>query len=562
MSSNNRSFARYAAVTSLVLLAGCSPDELEAPADVGNADAPASAITADRIRETVLEIGDDRYAGRAPGTEGDRMTRAYLARELQRMGFAPGVDGTSYEQPFDLVGINAAQPAAWQFESAGGSLALEQGSEFIAASGVQAPRAAIDNAELVFVGFGIEAPEYEWDDFADADVSGKVLVMLNNDPDWDPNLFEGETRLYYGRWSYKYESAARHNAAGAIIIHTTESAGYPWQVVQTSWSGEQFELPDVGEPRIQVEAWVTEGAARRIFNLAGLDLETLVEQAKSREFAPVPLGVTTSIDLPTTLNRTRTANVLGVLEGSDPAVADEYVIYTAHHDHLGVSEDESAADRIYNGARDNASGVGMVLAIGDAFAALAERPRRSIMLLFVAAEESGLLGSEFYASNPTVPPGRIAANVNFDSGNIWGPTRDVAFVGMGKSTLDAVGSEIAARQGRVLLPDNEPDQGLYYRSDQFNFAKIGVPAFYFEPGSDFVDRPDGWGAEQRAAYNDQHYHQPSDELDESWDFTGMVQDAELGFEAGLAIANADALPAWNPGDEFEAARQEALAELD
>jgi Zn-dependent M28 family amino/carboxypeptidase len=382
--------------------------------------------------------------------------------------------------------------------------------------------------------------------------------VLNNDPDWDPALFEGDTRLYYGRWTYKYESAARRGAAGAIIVHTTPSAGYPWQVVQTSWSGPQFELPAGGEPRVQLEAWVTDDAARKLLGERH-DLDALIAQAKRRDFRPVPLGITTSIALTNTLSRTPSANVLGVLRGNDATLADQYVVYSAHYDHLGVGEPDESGDTIFNGARDNASGVGMLLAIGKAFAALPERPRRSIMLLLVAAEEQGLIGSQYFAEHPPVPPGRIAANVNYDSGNIWGATTDITFIGFGKSSLDPIALAVAAQQGRTVVGDQFPDRGYYYRSDQFNFAKIGVPAFYLRPGTDFVGRPAGWGAEQLERYEANDYHQRSDELTAEWRFEGMVEDARFGFHAGLIVANDDALPQWNAGNEFEAARLAALA---
>lgn len=541
-------------------LLGCSNDARDGVLDDDATSRAAAAIDGAMIREVVLEIADDSYGGRAPGTPGDRATRVYLAERLAALGFEPGAGQGRWDQPFALIGINSRQPATWSFASNAERLELAQSEDFIVATGRQSARVDVEDRELVFAGYGIEAPEYEWDDFAGMDLTGKVLVMLNNDPDWDPELFAGEERLYYGRWSYKYESAARQGAAGAIIIHTTPSAGYPWQVVQTSWSGEQFKLPADGDEGLALEAWVTEAAARRLLTLAGRDLDELVEQAKRRDFAPVPLGITTSIGFDNTLTRTESANVIGVLHGSDPELANEFVVYTAHHDHLGRAE--TGDDRIYNGARDNASGVGMVLAIGAAFAALPEPPRRSIMLLFVGAEEQGLLGSQYFAAYPTVAPGRIAANVNFDSGNIWGRTRDITFIGLGKSSLDGVARAVARHQDRELKPDLFPDQGLYYRSDQFSFAQIGVPAFYLDGGTDFIDRPPGWGEEQLDTYTEQHYHQPSDEYSDDWNFDGMVEDARFGFLAGLIVANDDDIPSWNPGDEFEAARQKALAELD
>ena len=557
----------FLAATAVLVAAG-----LAAPAAAGPsatppgvppeaAEAAREAITADTLRAPITFLADDLLEGRGPASRGDRLTQLYLASTMALLGLEPGGPDGSWFQPFGVVGVDATMPPTWTFTKDGEQVALERAEEYIAASGVQSPRAAIENAELVFVGYGIEAPEYDWDDFGDADLAGKVLVMLNNDPDWDPELFAGKTRLYYGRWTYKYESAARQGAAGAIIIHTTPSAGYPWQVVQTSWSGEQFELPAGDEPRLQIAAWTTEEAAKELFTLAGKSYEELTAAARSRDFTPVPLGVTTSLALDVAISQVETANVAGLLRGSDPERADEVVIFTAHHDHLGVSEDEDAADRIYNGALDNASGVAQVLAMARAFAELPEPPARSLLFLFVGAEEQGLLGSKFYAAHPTFHPGRIAGNVNFDGGNIWGRTEDLTLIGMGKSDLDQVARGLVEWQGRRLEADQFADRGYYYRSDQFSFAKIGVPALYFDAGTDFVGRPEGWGEERVEEWTAQHYHQPSDELEPDWDFSGMVEDALLGFYAGWVIAEQEAMPGWVPGDEFEAARRAALAEV-
>ena len=521
----------------------------------------AAAINGDDIRRVVAEISSDDYGGRLPGSEGERKARAYLAAELARLGFTPLNPDGSYDQIMDLVGVEASPPAVWRFRRGADTVELARSTDFVAGSGVQAPTAGVRDAELVFAGYAIQAPEYQWDDFKDVDVRGKVLVVLNNDPDWDPNLFEGVARQYYGRWMYKYESAARQGAAGVIIIHTPPSAGYPWQVVQTSWSGPQYELPAGSEPRIQLETWITEDAARRLLGDAH-NLDALVEQARSRDFRPVPLGITTSFELTNTVTRTPTANVFGVLRGSDPALADQYVIYSAHYDHLGTGEPDAEGDTIFNGARDNASGVGMLVAIGEGFAALRERPRRSIVLMFAAAEEQGLIGSQYFAEHPPVPIGRIAANINYDSGNIWGETRDITFLGLGKSSLDAIAEEVAAHEGRVVKGDQFPDRGLYYRSDQFNFAKVGVPAFYFKEGTDFIGKPPEWGTEQINLHTERDYHQASDELTPDWNFAGMVQDSRFGFYAGLILANDDEMPAWNPGNEFEAARRASIAAVE
>ncbi|MEM9533994.1 MAG: M28 family peptidase [Pseudomonadota bacterium] len=523
--------------------------------------AAADMITGEAIRSVVAEIGSDAYEGRGPGSEGDTKARVWIAQKLEAMGYQPGAEDGSWEQPFDLVGINASQPEAWTFSSEGEDLKLIQSTEYIVGSGVQADSAVITDSDLVFVGYGIQAPEYDWDDFKGQDLAGKTLVMLNNDPDWDDDLFAGNRRLYYGRWSYKYESAARQGAAGAIIIHTDPSAGYPWQVVQTSWTGEQFELPAGDEPRIQVAAWVTSEAAEKLVRFGGQDLTALIESAKTREFEPVTLNLKTSINLPIEISRVQSANVLGLLPGNDPELKDEVVVYTAHHDHLGIGLPNFAGDpedRIYNGARDNASGTGMVLAIAEAIAAT--QPRRSILMAFVGAEEQGLLGSKFFAREPTFHPGKIAANINFDSGNIWGVTSDITFIGKGKSSLDAVTATVAERYDRTVLGDQFPDRGYFYRSDQFSLAKIGVPALYLSGGTTFVGQPEGWGATKIGEYTTRNYHQPSDELTPDWNFDGMVADAQFGFWCGVITANADEMQSWNAGDEFEAARLEALAE--
>lgn len=544
------------------LLGACGGGSDTAPATAGDAVNPAeqaaTLITADSMREHIRELSSDRYEGRGPGSRGDEMARDYLVKAMQDIGLEPGGADGSWQQPFELVGVTTDQPKEWQFRRDGDGLTLSQWDDFIVSSGVQAARAEVQDAELVFVGYGIQAPEYDWDDYKGMDLEGKVLVMMNNDPSWDPELFAGETRLYYGRWGYKYESAARQGAVGAIIIHTTPSAGYPFQVVQTSWTGEQFELPAGDEPRSQVEAWVTEEAARRLFTMAGHDLDRLREAADNRDFQPVPLGIHTSIGMDVSLNRVQSANVLGLIPGSDPELADEAVIYTAHHDHLGIGTPNEDGDRIYNGAMDNASGVAQVLAIARALKALPQPPRRSILVNFVGAEEQGLLGSKYYAENPTFPPGKIAANINYDGGNIWGHTHDVTFIGLGKSTIDDIVKSIAASQDRVVKADQFPDKGYFYRSDQFSFAKIGVPALYLDTGTEFVDRPPEWGKQQQNHYTEVNYHQPTDEYDDSWNFDGMIEDARLGFWTGLSIAIADEMPRWNEGDEFEAARLEAL----
>src|SRR6266404_8668769 len=499
---------------------------LPAPAE----KAARTYITRGALEAPVRFLSSDLLEGRGPGTRADQLVRLYLQTRLEGIGYSAAFGAGSWQQPFDIVGIKSQFPKSWSFQGRGQRVDLAWRDDYIAASGLQSESVALDDAELVFVGYGIQAPEYQWDDFKGADLAGKILVMMNNDPDWDPNLFAGKRRLYYGRWDYKYASAARHKAAGAIVIHTTPSAGYPWQVVQSSWGGEQFELPAGSEPRLRLKAWATEEATRRLLNASGQDLDRLLAAARSRDFTPVPLGIRTSIAFINKLSRVQTANVGGVLPGSDPKLAAQVVVLSAHHDHFGIGEPDASGDRIYHGAVDNASGCAQVLAIARAFAALHQRPRRSVLALFVAGEERGLLGSSYYALHPSFPAGRIAANINIDGGNIFGRTRDATLISMGKSSLDAIAARVAKSQGRVLKPDQFPDRGYYYRSDQFSFAKIGVPALFFADGTDFIGRPAGWGRTQIEEWELKKYDQPADKLDGRWNFDGMIQDAQLDID--------------------------------
>jgi Peptidase family M28/PA domain len=519
----------------------------------------SQAVDADYLREQVARISSDVFEGRGPATQGDVAARGYLVEQLRGLGATPGLGAGGWEQGIDLRSITTTMPRLWTFKRGRARLALARSDEFVATSGAQNERGAIESAEVVFVGYGIQAPEYGWDDFKDRDVRGKILLVMNNDPDWDPALFAGTTRLYYGRWNYKFESAVRHGAAGAVIIHTTPSAGYPFQVVRSTWGGSRFELPRTGEGALTVQGWVTEDAARAMAKLGGHDLDRLVESARSRSFTPVPLGITTSLRFESRIERAYTANVVGIVRGRDPALADEYVVLSAHHDHLGLGRPNAAGDRVYNGALDNAAGDAQVLAITRAFQRLPAPPRRSILVLFSAVEEQGLLGSRYFTEHPPVPIDKLVAVVNYDGGNIWGRTRDMSQIGGGKSSLDRVVARVARWQGRVVEGDEFPDRGTLYRSDQFSFARVGVPPLYMKPGTDFVGRPPEWGRAQIVDYEAHDYHQPSDELRPSWNFDGMVDDARFGFLAALEIAEAREPPAWVAGDEFEAARASRAA---
>ncbi len=507
-------------------------------------------------------LSDDALEGRAPGSVGDRRAREILASRLGAAGAEPGFDG-SWEQPFDVVGVATHLPDLWGFRSARGREAsFRLRDDFIGASGLPSPEVSIENAEVVFGGYGIRAPEERWDDFKDADLGGKLLLLLNDDPDWDPGLFAGERKLYYGRWTYKFESAARAGAAGAILVHTTPSAGYPWDVVLNSWSGEQFALPAGDAPRVSLQAWMTEEAASRLVALSGHDLASLVESARSRDFRPVPLGIRTSIRVESDVRRARTANVAGFVRGSDPARSRDVVVLTAHHDHLGAGSPDERGDRIYNGALDNSVAMAQVLAIARRIAALHRRPARSFLFLFPAAEEQGLLGSDYFVRSSRIPPERIAADINFELGNVWGRTRDVVVFGMGKSTLEDALSGVANAQGRTVHPEKDVRAGWYYRSDGFSFARVGVPAIWFRSGTDVAGKPPGWGDEAWDAWIRTRYHRPSDEVSADWDLEGLAEDARLGLALAMEVGGAATPPAWYPGDEFENARRRSLAARD
>jgi hypothetical protein len=523
--------------------------------------AAASAITEDLIRGHVRFLSSDLLEGRAPASRGDLLAQQYVQAQMEAIGLQPGAPGGGWIQKVALVGITGKVPETLSISRSGRTLDLARLKDFVAFSGTQKPESAIEKAEIVFVGYGIVAPEFQWNDYKDVDVKGKVLLMMNNDPEDDPKLFAGKTRLRYGRWDYKYQIAAQKGAAGAFIIHTQPSAGYPWQVVQSSWSRERFELPYEGEPRVEIKGWFTEDASKKIVSLGGQDLDSLRQAADKRDFRPVSLGVDVSMRIESDVQTKESGNVIGKLPGSDPRLASEAVIYTAHHDHLGMKTDaKPGEDSIYNGALDNASGVASILAIAKAFGRLPKASRRTVYFASVTAEEQGLLGSEYLAKHSPVPVGKIAADINIDGVNIFGRTKDLTMIGYGKSSLDAIVLSLAKMQGRVVKPDQFPDRGYFYRSDQFNMAKAGVPAAYFDEGTDVIGKPPGWGKRKKEEWEAKDYHQPSDELTSDWNLSGAVDDVRLDFWLGLRVANADRMPEWNKGDEFEAARKKALSE--
>ncbi|MBK8095959.1 MAG: M20/M25/M40 family metallo-hydrolase [Planctomycetes bacterium] len=512
-----------------------------------------STITTDDLAATIRFLSSDLLEGRGVGTRGDLLAREYIATRMQAVGLRPGGAEGSWNQPVPIVGITTAVTATLSAKGSQGERSFAAPDEFTAVAGSAEAAPRWQDAEVVFVGYGIDAPEQSWDDFKDVDVRGKVLLVMNSDPENDPNRFAGRTRLYYGRWSYKFEEAARRGAIGAIVIHTDPSAGYPWQVVQANHGRENFWLPFAeDQPTLALRSWATETASRQLCALGGHDLDALRAAANKDDFRPVALGVTVALSCANTLREFESGNVLGVLPGSDPDLKDQVVVVTAHFDHLGIGKPRNN-DSIYNGALDNGTGIAGMLAIARACAALPRAPRRTVLFAAVTAEESGLLGSQWYAEHPTYPRDRLVANYNIDGLNIWGPTRDVEFIGHGKNSLTDLAQKVAATRGRRLEPDSQPDLGLFYRSDHFNFARIGVPAAYLKAGGDFLDRPED-RRRMKASYTTVHYHQPSDEMAPWWNLAGAVDDLQLLLECLLQTASLDQPPGWTPGDEFEKRR--------
>ena len=520
----------------------------------------------------VKTLASDAFEGRAPGTPGEEKTVAYLVEAFRRLGLKPGNPDGTYVQKVPLVGITPA-PAPLTITGGGAGQAgaapmtLAWRDDVVAWTRRVTDEVKVDASELVFVGYGVQAPEYTWDDYKGVDVAGKTLVMLVNDPPvpdpaapgaLDAKTFGGRAMTYYGRWTYKYEIGATHKAAAVLIVHETGPAGYPFAVVQGK-TGEQFTFVTPGKnmDRAAIEGWITLDQAKALFARAGQDFDRLKAQAATRAFRPVPLGLTASMTIRNTLRRVDSQNVVARLEGSDPAARDEHVVFTAHWDHFGVGEPING-DRIYNGARDNATGTAALLEMARAFTQLPTAPRRSILFLSVTAEEQGLLGSEYYAAQPLYPLAKTLADINMDALNVTGRTKDLVVIGLGASQLDDYARAAAREQGRTLKPDAEPEKGFYYRSDHFNFAKVGVPALNTDEGVDFVGRPASFGIEVRERYTNERYHKPSDEVTPDWDLSGLAEDVQLLFAVGYRVAQADTYPAWSPGNEFKAIRDAQL----
>jgi len=521
-------------------------------------------FSADAMRAHDKFLASDLLEGRGPGTRGDDLAMQYIAAQFESYGLQPAGDNGTYYQRVPLLGITMDAPKtslSFTKEGAPAIGPLKHMDEFVATDQSQTPVSTI-SSDLVFVGHGVVAPEYRWDDYKGLDAHGKTLVMLVDDPPanaQEPNLFKGKARTYYGRWTYKYEIGTAKGADGVILIHTNRAAGYPWSVVRNSWGGEtSYVRLASGQPALHIAAWITEKTAADLFKLAGYDLNALTQAAASRDFKPVPLGYKLTGTVASKIRPFDTANVVAKFIGSDPKMRDEAILYTAHHDHLGIGRPDERGDTIYNGAIDNASGCAILLDLARVWAKTSPAPKRSVYFAAVAAEEQGLLGSAYLGQHPPIPAGRIALNLNYDAIPELGRVRDVVLNGAERTTFYPTAEKVTREMAMRISPDPEPEQGHYYRSDHFSLGKVGIPAFSVEPGHDVAGKGKAWGDQMSADYREHRYHQPSDEFNPNWDWSEGVQMAQLGYWLGWDAANAATMPNWKPGDEFRAVRDKSL----
>jgi|TARA_B100002003_G_scaffold550_1_gene486 Zn-dependent M28 family amino/carboxypeptidase len=558
--------ARATILALILIMLGCA-DDAETPAATGSTPATPGSTPATRdlsfanLEKHIEILASDEFEGRQPGSVGEEKTVAYIKEQFVKLGLKPG-NGDSYFQTVPLGVLTADASVLMSIKRDGYSRDLKYSSEMMLWTKRVEAEVSVRESEMVFVGYGVVAPEYDWNDYQGLDVAGKTVLMLVNDPGYasqDKQLFTGNAMTYYGRWTYKYEEAARHGAAGAIIVHETGAAGYGWEVVSGSWSGPQFDLmasndnvrnaarPDT----VAVEGWITEQVAEQLFKAAGSDYGEMKRRALQRNFKATPLPLSMTVNLENDISRYDSRNVMGLLPGSDRTA--EYIIYMAHWDHLGKAED-LPGDQIFNGAVDNASGTAALIALAEAFSAGAKPLARSILFMAVTAEESGLLGSEYYGKHPIYPLKDTVAAINMDGLNVVGPMADVVVIGYGRSELERYLAEAAARQSRYLAAEPSPEKGYFYRSDHFNLAKVGVPVLYAKSGVDSVSHGRDWGLAQMGDYVAERYHKPADEYDPNWDLSGARQDLELYFRIGQRLADEDSFPNWYSSSEFRAIR--------
>jgi len=516
------------------------------------------SITAEKLRTHIAILSHDSLEGRGPASRGDKKATEYIVSQFKKIGLEPAGENGTFLQKVPMVGVTVDPKTTLTISKGKQRINLAYSTDFVATTEIYEPILTLNNVELVFVGYGIVAPEQQWDDYKDVDVRGKILVMMNNDPSSDdPKFFGGKGRTYYGRWTYKYEIAAQKGALGAIVIHTTPSAGYRYEVIQNSWSREMFDLEEKSTAvKLKLKAWTTEEATKKYLQLAGFSLDSLMALAEQRTFTPIPLGITLTTTMKLSIKRMETNNIIGKLAGSDSVLKHQYLMFSAHYDHFGIGRAING-DSIYNGALDNASGTSLMLNIAESFASLPQRPKRSLLFAAVAAEEQGLLGSKYFANNPTVPAKQIVANINTDVINVIGKTSDTFFQGADRSSLGHDLAEVARKMHLVVGKDPAPEQGSFYRSDHFSFAKVGIPAMSMGSGRSVVgvDTAVVRMMRERGAKN---YHQPSDEIYADWNYDGALQQAEIVLRLAWRIANIIEMPYWNAGDEFELVRKKLL----
>ncbi len=541
-------------VSALVFAASCADPD----ADINQAAAQIDAVD---LAAAVKTLSSDEFEGRQPSSVGEEKTIHFLQEEFTKLGLQPG-NGDSFFQEVPLVAITASPDAQLRVSGAGGATKLFRYSDdFMAVTKRVVGRSSVRKSEIVFVGYGVVAPEYDWNDYAELDVTGKTVVILVNDPGFatkDESLFNGNAMTYYGRWTYKFEEAARQGAAGALIVHETEPAGYPWEVVSGSWSGRQFDLvsEDNNMSRCAFEGWLTQESALAVFEMTGHNLDTLTSAAAKGGFTAVELGAQASLTLENDIEHSKSNNVIAVWPGAERP--DEVVFYMAHWDHFGKDESREG-DQIFNGAFDNATGTAGLLEVAQAFTSLEKKPARSVAFLGVTAEEQGLIGSAYYATHPIFPKSKTVASINMDGLNVLGKMKDITVVGYGNSELEDYLAHAAKKTGRRLRPDPEPQKGYFYRSDHFSFAKQGIPALYTDQGIDHVEHGEEWTREQLQKYTTERYHKPADEFDPNWDLGGAIDDLQLLFEVGYRLANVHAFPNWREGNEFRAIRDADMA---
>src|SRR6266496_2273728 len=524
------------------------------------------AITPDGLLAHIKVFASDEFEGRAPGTKGEELSVKYIGDQFKQIGLKPGNPDGTYTQEVPLAGIK--NEPRLSFSIGDKTIDPKYPDDFTASSARLEPEIKVDKSDVVFVGYGIVAPEYGWDDYKGLDVRGKTLLMLIGDPPipdpkdpskLDEKVFKGKAMTYYGRWTYKYEIAAQKGAVAAIIVHEKQPAAYPWQVVRSSWGKENFELDDPNKnmDAVSARSWIMLDVAKKLVADCGKDFDALKKTAVTKDFRPVTLNATSGIQIKQQIREFKSHNVIGKLEGTDAKLKDEYVIYTAHWDHLG-RHPELHGDQIFNGAIDNASGVASVIQIAAAFMKVNPPPKRSVLFMATTAEEAGLLGAKFYAEHPLYPLEKTLADTNIDGVNPWGKTHDLEDLTNGNSALDDLLGQAAARQGRVMKPNSEPEKGSFYRVDSFEFAKAGVPVLHAARGIEIIGKPLEYGKQKRDEFVAKHYHQPSDEVDPGWDLSGAVQDVQLLFEVGYQVANGDKFPEWKTGSEFKAKRDAML----